>query len=149
MALDAADRLELTALAMDYIDAVNVGDRRRWARCWAPDARWTIRDETIVGADAIVERWTSAMARFDRVVQRFGGIAIDDVDPAADSVVARVHFFEGLWVGDDPPVENHFTYHDRCLRTADGWRYDERRLLPTGTPLHPPADHRTPRTKET
>lgn len=135
MALDPLDRLALAELAMAYVDAVNTRDRERWARCWCPDGRWVTSRGEVVGAEAVVERWVTAMAGFDRVVQLYGGIVVDDVPPEADEVTARVHFAEEIWQGDGRIVDRRFTYLDRCRRTETGWRYLERRLHEAGRPL--------------
>lgn len=126
------DREALTHLAMDYIDAVNTRDRDRWASTWCEDATWIISSGAIQGASAIVDRWVQAMAGYDRVVQLFGGLAVDDAPADADEVTARVHFSEEIWQGDELVIDRRFTYHDRCRRTADGWRYVERRLAEAG-----------------
>ena len=132
MALDLADRVALAELAMVYVDAVNMRDEARWANCWCPEARWHISSGELVGVDAIVEKWVGAMASFDRVVQLYGGIVVDEAAPGATEVTARVHFSEEIWQGDERIVDRRFVYLDRCRRTEGGWRYLERQLNESG-----------------
>lgn len=136
--LHVADHIAVQRLVHQYADAVVHRDAALWGRCWAEDAQWDLgRGRHVVGRQAIVELWQSAMAGMAAVVQNVlngdAWIAGDDAGhDAGDSVGQRAH---GRWY-----INERFRrangvagillahYEDDYVRSADGWLFTNRVL---------------------
>lgn len=132
--MPSSDESALIALSLEYADAVRARDPERWGATWTEDARWILdggRD--VQGRDAIVEMWSSALAKYAKVVQMYQACAfVIDGDTAS----GRCEFQE-LNVkadGGRHVLAGHYT--DTYRRTPVGWRFTSRRLTRyyAGTP---------------
>lgn len=124
-----SDRLALRELIDRYSDAVIRQDVAAWGATWADDATWLFRGGEVSGRAAIVATWSKAMAGFESVwFSAFPGrIAV-----SADSAEMLTHTFEHLVPAGGPPRLQSGQYDDRCVRTADGWRFARRSFTPRG-----------------
>ncbi len=124
--MPTSDESALIALSLEYADAVRARDAERWGATWAEDARWILdggRD--VEGRDAIVEMWSTSMAKYTEVVQMYQACTFD-ID--GDEASGRCEFQElnERADGGRHVLAGHYT--DTYRRTADGWRFTSRHL---------------------
>ncbi|MGW0940123.1 nuclear transport factor 2 family protein [Streptomyces sp. NPDC002666] len=142
-----ADRVEIEALRSELTDAVMMRDFGRVAALFTPRGvmRWPHIDKEFTGRDQIragVE-WGQGLWEFFVQNVHPGVIRLD-----GDTATGRAYIHEFGRMHDGASHLNYALYHDRYLRTPDGWRFSERvyevRYLDsaplTGSP--PPATHR-------
>ena len=138
-----ADRVEIEALRGEYTDAVMMRDYDRVALLFTPDGALRMPNVPVdlVGLDQI-RAWGDRVPAFvDYLVQTThpGIIRLD-----GDTASGRAYLQELIRLRDGSSHLNYAIYHDRCRRTADGWRFTERvyeiRYLDT-TPLAGSAPH--------
>jgi ketosteroid isomerase-like protein len=121
-----SDEMAITRLTHDYAAAVRAQDAAAWGATWADDAEWLLGpDRAVTGRDAIVEMWSAAMVRYHRVVQLYLSSWVD-ID--GDRAHGSIQFVELLEPVGESPRTMAAQYHDRYVRTADGWRYARREL---------------------
>ncbi len=122
--MSATDRAAIRELIDDYSDAGFRHDSDDWGGCWAEDARWFLMGQEVVGRDAIVGLWKQAMSGFTFVAffAQPGPIIID-----GDRATGRVWTHEVLELPDGSINRPVGRYDDIYVRTADGWRFAERR----------------------
>lgn len=124
--MSRSDESALIALSLEYADAVRARDAERWAATWTEDARWILdggRD--VEGRDAIVEMWSTSIAKYTTVVQIYQACTFD---VEGDAASGRCEFQE-LNVkadGGRHVLAGHYT--DTYRRTPDGWRFTSRHL---------------------
>lgn len=118
------DQAAIRDLIDVYSDAVFRRDAADWEACWAEDARWFLMGQEVVGRDAIVGLWKQAMSGF-AFVAFFAQPGLIEVD--GDSARARVWTHEVLEMPDGSISRPVGRYDDIYVRTADGWRFAERR----------------------
>jgi uncharacterized protein (TIGR02246 family) len=126
MSMASSDESALTALSLEYADAVRARDADRWAATWTEDARWVLgpgRD--VVGRAAIVEMWTTSIAKYATVVQLYLA-ATFDID--GDVASGRCEFQELNVVADGSRHVLAGHYDDTYRRTSQGWRFTSRQL---------------------
>lgn len=124
--MSMSDESELIALSLEYADAVRARDGERWAATWVEDARWVLGEgRDVEGRDAIVEMWTTSMAKYTAVVQQYHA-CVFDID--GDTASGRCEFSELNIKADGGRhiLAGHYT--DTYRRTAAGWRFTSRRL---------------------
>lgn len=122
--MPSSDEQAIHALIGRYSDAVFRRDASDWGSCWAEDSAWHLMGTTVNGRDAIVTMWTQAMAGFAFVAffSQVGHLAIE-----GDTATGRVWTHEVLETADGTLSRPVGRYDDRYVRTADGWRFAERR----------------------
>ena len=121
-----SDESALTALLFEYADAVRGRDEERWGATWTEDAHWSLGPgREVVGRDAIVELWASALAKYDVVVQLYLAASFD-VD--GDIASGRCELVELNIVADGSRAILAGSYADTYRRTPDGWRFTNRAL---------------------
>lgn len=137
---------EIGRLLLRYATALDFRDWDLLATCFVPEARVTYVDTPeLVGRDAVIAHCRTALERY-AVTQHAITNPVVDLAPDRTSATARcyvraehVHAKDDRW--------QRWTlggrYEDRLLRTDEGWRITERRLLrawtaTTETPA-PPA----------
>jgi ketosteroid isomerase-like protein len=119
-----ADRVEIEALRGEFTDAVMMRDYDRLASLFTEDgivrmphvnAEATSRGEILAGIERMQGLW-------DYFVQNThpGTIRID-----GDTAVGRAYVSE-LMHGRPGSHLNYSVYHDRYLRTPEGWKFTER-----------------------
>jgi len=120
----------LTALTLEYADAVRLRDADRWAATWTEDGRWVLGEgREVVGRDAIVQMWTTSMAKYDRVVQLYFACTFDVEGVTVGATASGRCEFQELNVvtdGSRKLLAGH--YRDTYRLTAAGWRFTSREL---------------------
>lgn len=132
--MTTTDESALIALSLEYADAVRARDPERWGATWTDDARWILDgSRDVEGRSAIVEMWTTAIAKYEMVVQLYHACTFT-ID--GDTAAGRCEFSELNIKADGGRhvLAGHYT--DTYRRTADGWRYSSRHLTKyyAGTP---------------
>lgn len=119
------DQVAIRALIDSYSDAVFRRDAQAWGATWAEDALWNLMGTEVRGREAIVGLWTQAMAGFPFVAffAQIGHLAI-----TGDRAKGRVYTHEYLELADGSISRPIGQYLDVYTRTADGWRFAERRF---------------------
>jgi uncharacterized protein (TIGR02246 family) len=119
-----ADYAAICRLIDAYSDAVFRRDAGDWGACWAEDATWHLMGQEVVGRAAIVAFWEQAMAgfTFTSFFAQPGVITID-----GHTASGRIWTHEVLELPDGSIIRPVGRYDDRFVRTADGWRFAERR----------------------
>jgi uncharacterized protein (TIGR02246 family) len=121
-----SDESALRALSLEYADAVRANDAARWAATWTDDARWVLgpgRD--VVGRQAIVDMWSTSIAKYARVVQLYL-TSVFDID--GDVASGRCQLVELNIVADGSRTMMAGHYDDTYRRSAEGWRFASRQL---------------------
>jgi uncharacterized protein (TIGR02246 family) len=121
-----ADRVEIEALRGEFTDASMLRDWDRFASLFTEDGAWRMPHigEEIVGREEIrarVERLRGLWAYFVQTVHP-GTVRLD-----GDTAVGRAYVHEFGRFRDGTSHLNYSIYHDRYRRTADGWKFAERR----------------------
>jgi uncharacterized protein (TIGR02246 family) len=119
-----ADIAAIRALIDDYNDAVFRRDAHDWGACWADDGQWTLMGQTMVGREAIVALWETAMAGFDFVAffAQPGSTIID-----GDRATGRVYTHEVLQNPDGSISRPVGRYDDDYIQVAGRWLFASRR----------------------
>ncbi|RSM81668.1 nuclear transport factor 2 family protein [Kibdelosporangium aridum] len=119
-----ADRVEIEALRADFTDSALTRDWDRFAALFTVDGAWRIpgaaeffsREEIRAGIERLQGNW-----EFFIQANHQGTVSID-----GDLAVGRVYVAEFGRFRDGRSHRNFSVYHDRYLRTSDGWRFTER-----------------------
>lgn len=127
MSVSQQDHFELSRLVEAYCDGVYNKDVDTWSATWADDAEWQMRGDPIVGKQAIVEYWLEAMTRFEWVLQT-APLTVFDVEEGASEGTGRVVAHETFKRADGVMGGLIATYHDRYVKTDEGWRFSQRKL---------------------
>ena len=125
--MSVADELEIRALVARYADAVNARDEAAWAATWSDDGVWELMGQAPSGRDAVVAFWRTAMGFFESVIQQVseGSIVLD-----GDTGTGRWTINEHGRTAKGDAMLMIGVYEDRYLRTADGWRFQHRKMSP-------------------
>jgi ketosteroid isomerase-like protein len=120
-----ADRVEIEALRGEFTDAAMMRDHGRLASLFTDDAVMRIPDAGIeqVGREAIragTERLADEWAYFVQTTHP-GAIQVE-----GDTASGRAYIQELGRLRDGRSMVNYALFHDRYLRTPDGWRFTER-----------------------
>ncbi|SMD25751.1 nuclear transport factor 2 family protein [Kibdelosporangium aridum] len=119
-----ADRVEIDALRGDFTDSALTRDWDRFAALFTVDGMWRIpgaaeffsREEIRAGIERLQGNW-----EFFVQANHQGTVSIE-----GDLAVGRVYVSEFGRFHDGRSHRNFSVYHDRYLRTPDGWRFTER-----------------------
>lgn len=123
-------------LIMEYARRVDFGNASAIADLFTEDGRWEGTDLVLDGRDEIRD-WFSERERLTRRVSRHvcTNVIVDVLSPEeAQSLCFLVNYRHDRRDGDDgsPAPAEVPKYvgelHDRFLRTADGWRFTERKV---------------------
>jgi 3-phenylpropionate/cinnamic acid dioxygenase small subunit len=140
---ELTDRFEIDELLNRYVAALDDNRFDQLSSVFTSDAHISYADAGMEGDYETVSKWLAAQRPTQRVWLHLVGNRRVDLDGDAASVVSTYFF-----VGVSPEGMTFFTggeYHDRAVRTADGWRIAERiekqlwALAPTGGELPTPA----------
>lgn len=120
-----ADRVEIEALRAEFTDAGMMRDFDRMAALFAVDGVWRIPDAgvEITGRAQIRAGIERLRAFWEFFVQNThpGFTQID-----GDTACGRAYVVEFGRFRDGASHLNYALYHDRYVRTADGWKFAER-----------------------
>lgn len=127
--LRAHDRLAIEVLTTGYAYAVDEGDWSGFEALFAPDATIDYRSAGgIAGTPAEVAAWMpEAMALFTWSMHSMSTQRIAFIGD--DEAIGDVHVLarHGLmWEGDEELMDVSAVYHDRYVRTPEGWRFAAR-----------------------
>ncbi|WP_293858031.1 nuclear transport factor 2 family protein [uncultured Alsobacter sp.] len=127
------DRLAIRERLDAYGDAVMRKDVEAWIACWADDATWVIRGQTLVGLETIRSAWLKAMERYAFVgfYTAQAAVAI-----TGDVALSQAHTLEFLVSHDGAERRQHGFYRDRLVRHGSAWLFAERAF----DCLHPPSE---------
>lgn len=121
-----ADRMEIEALRGEFTDAVMMNDHDRLASLFTDDGAVRIPD---AGLEAVGHEQLSGLGRNREATMEFfiqnthpGSVRID-----GNTASGRVYLCELARFADGESHLNYAVYHDRYARTADGWKFAERR----------------------
>ncbi len=121
------DELAIRRLVDTYVDGVNRRDGATWGATWAEDATWGLAGRELTGREAIVAFWSAAMARYTELVQLApNGVVMPGEHE--DSATGRWYILEQGRLTDGTEMSMAAVYHDRYVRTPDGWRFARREL---------------------
>jgi hypothetical protein len=111
-----------------YCDAVVRKDREQWAGTWANDAHWDLgQGRVMTGRETIVDYWTTAMERFDIVVQlSHNGHAT--VDEGAGTGTGRWYISEHMQRVDGTTGLFLAFYDDTYTRVDEEWLFASRAI---------------------
>ena len=144
-----ADRIEIEALRGEFTDAAMMRDYDRLASLFTPDGTLRIPDANVgLASREEIRAWGKRVpAVVDYLVQTThpGIIRLD-----GDTASGRAYIQELIRLRDGRSHVNFAIYHDRYLRTGEGWKFTERsyeiRYLDTtplagSAPAGPAPDH--------
>ncbi len=137
---ELSDRLEIQDLLVRYTTAIDTKDWALLDTCFTPDARIDYTSSGgIAGGYPEIRRWLpQALAAFSVAVHY---IANSTVQLEGDRAAAKTYLYNPMRMRAPDGSTQSFTvggiYHDRLVRTAQGWRIAERReeqLFVEGSP---------------
>jgi SnoaL-like protein len=120
-----ADRVEIEALRGEFTDAAMMRDYGRLAALFTPDGALRILGTDVDLADRDqIRAWGERVPEFvEYFVQNThpGVIRLD-----GGTASGRAYMSELIRLRDGSSHLNYAIYHDRYLRTGDGWKFTER-----------------------
>jgi 3-phenylpropionate/cinnamic acid dioxygenase small subunit len=124
---DLNDERAIRRLMTRYCHLVDDGAFEDIPALWTNDAELLLRGETATGPAAIVARIAGRQTPELRGLHVSANVLID-VDGDTAQAVSDFLFMrrEG---GPDPVVKFIGRYHDRFVRTPDGWRFRRREIV--------------------
>jgi AcrR family transcriptional regulator/ketosteroid isomerase-like protein len=121
-----ATDLALRQLVSRYCDGVIRHDVQTWASTWADDATWQMAADPVVGKDAIVSTWTTAMAGLEWAVHT-PALIVFEVDESLGVGSGRVTISE-RYSRKGTVASLLATYYDDVRRIDGRWLFTSRRL---------------------
>ncbi len=132
--LAAVDRQAIVDLTHAYCWALDDKDFESLRSVFTVDATAELGEGGQTGVDEIIDRVSTALARFTKTQHLVGSHLIDiDGDEATGRCYLQAQHVTAP-VGDDDQPTHYLvgaTYRDRYRRTGDGWRIVARAILPT------------------
>ena len=120
-----------TDLVLDYAIHRDRLDADSYAKLFAADAVLSVLDDRFVGRDAIHERLVESRGKeTTRHLMSTIRITVEDEENATGISYVRIYASPA---GDLPMTAAQKVvgeYHDRFVRTADGWKISERKFVP-------------------
>lgn len=132
--LSDKDRFAITALVHEYAAIL---DEHRWheiADLCTDDAVMIIRGSEIHGRTGLVA-WAERRAAKEvtrQTLHQMSNLRIESVGPDEATGVAALVLHVAKVGGNTTYVDLVGDYHDRYVRTPDGWRFGSRRLVTIG-----------------
>jgi len=120
------DTFEIQALSVDFTDSSMMRDWDRFASLFAEDGAWRMPHIDVVLASRVeiregIERLREGMWEYFVQNVHPGTISLD-----GDTASGRAFIEEFGRFRDGKCLLNYAVYHDRYVRTADGWRFADR-----------------------
>jgi len=125
--LSPAGDLALRQLLTRYCDSVNRNDVAGFTSMWTNDASWTTNGKPVVGRANIVASFEKGRKKVPWIVH-VEPLAVFDVDEQSGEGTGRVTVQEQSKLPDGQVASTVGTFHDRYVRTAQGWQFAERRF---------------------
>lgn len=126
MSVGLADRLEIEELYARWAEAIDYGDPEAWAACFTEDG------SLVNELDGIDLRGRAALYAFAADYAAGGATSgrhwACNIIMENDGDEIRSRFYIALLMATpgDASIPRTGRYHDRLVRTADGWRIRER-----------------------
>lgn len=126
------DRAEITEAMYRYARATDWNEPERHRTVFVEDCVFaTPHSGDMHGIDAVVAWMESVLPRFDATQHLIGNISIEFAGPDEATAVSYVRAWH-RYVEDRPDLVLWGEYHDRWVRTPQGWRIAERRVRSAG-----------------
>ncbi len=126
------DHRAIVQLTIDYCWALDTGDWDRLRDVFTPDATTDLGAGGQDGIDEIVDRVSSALAPLDDSQHMVSNQQIT-IDSDGEGATGRC-YLQAQHIRNDVEGEPLYMvagrYEDRYVRTAEGWRIAERRIVP-------------------
>ena len=123
------DHQAIVQLTVDYCWALDSRDFERLRDVFLPDATAELGAGGQTGVEEIIDRVSTALARFDGTQHM---VNTHDIDVAGETAIARC-YLQAQHVrptGETPALLTiGGRYEDRLRRTSDGWRIAHRALV--------------------
>lgn len=127
------DRAEIIDLTHRYCWALDAREFELLDSVFAPDAEAELLAPVIAGRDAIVQRVSVAVSRFDAT---WHAVSNHQIELDGDTATCRCYLMAQHVMEDSGEARNFVIagrYEDRLRRDADGWRIVFRRLVKVWT----------------
>ena len=130
MAGDLADRMAVRETIEGYSVALNLRDFEAMRACFLPDGVWQVDPPFSIRleGDAIIAGITQMVGAMPFLFQGLMG-SIVEIDGDGATAKTSVHELGQRGAGEGG-LDSYGLYHDRLIRTAEGWRFAERRFQP-------------------
>ena len=135
------DRLEITDVMHSYCRFVDLNLPEKQVECFTIDAAADYYGGTeLVGRGAILEMLQEALTRFTATCHTLSNIEISFESPNTANSISYVQAWHRKPSGPEDDYEVRGQYHDRWLKTEEGWRISYRKFLTmAATPPRPDA----------
>ena len=135
------DRKEITDVMHSYCRFVDLNLPEKQVECFTIDAAADYYGGTeLVGRGAILEMLQEALTRFTATCHTLSNIEISFESPNTANSISYVQAWHRKPSGPEDDYEVRGQYHDRWLKTEEGWRISYRKFLTmAATPPRPDA----------
>ena len=135
------DRQEITDVMHSYSRYVDLNLPEKQVECFTIDAAADYYGGTeLVGRGAILEMLQEALTRFTATCHTLSNIEISFESPNTANSISYVQAWHRKPSGPEDDYEVRGQYHDRWLKTEEGWRISYRKFLTmAATPPRPDA----------
>ena len=135
------DHQEIIDVMHSYCRFVDLNLPEKQVECFTIDAVADYYGGTeLVGRSAILEMLKEALTRFTATCHTLSNIEISFESPDAANSVSYVQAWHRKPSGPEDDYEVRGQYHDRWLKTEEGWRISYRKFLTmAATPPRPDA----------
>ena len=135
------DRQEITDVMHSYCRFVDLNLPEKQVECFTIDATADYYGgNELVGRGAILEMLQEALTRFTATCHTLSNIEISFESPNTANSISYVQAWHRKPSGPEDDYEVRGQYHDRWLKTEEGWRISYRKFLTmAATPPRPDA----------
>jgi len=135
------DRQEIADVMHSYCRFVDLNLPEKQVECFTIDAAADYYGGTeLVGRGAILEMLQEALTRFTATCHTLSNIEISFESPNTANSISYVQAWHRKPSGPEDDYEVRGQYHDRWLKTEEGWRISYRKFLTmAATPPRPDA----------
>ena len=135
------DSQEITDVMHSYCRFVDLNLPEKQVECFTIDAAADYYGGTeLVGRGAILEMLQEALTRFTATCHTLSNIEISFESPNTANSISYVQAWHRKPSGPEDDYEVRGQYHDRWLKTEEGWRISYRKFLTmAATPPRPDA----------
>ena len=135
------DRQEIPDVMHSYCRFVDLNLPEKQVECFTIDAAADYYGGTeLVGRGAILEMLQEALTRFTATCHTLSNIEISFESPNTANSISYVQAWHRKPSGPEDDYEVRGQYHDRWLKTEEGWRISYRKFLTmAATPPRPDA----------